>query len=64
MRQVDSMGLIGIIFLLFAGFMIIGFVAAFFNRDHDERERASNIAVSQKVPSVFDAFRNDGDSKQ
>lgn len=58
------MGLIGIIFLLFAGFMIIGFIAAFFNRDHDEREHDSNIVISQEVPSVFDAFRNDGDNKQ
>ena len=58
------MGLIGIIFLLFAGFMIIGFVAAFFNRDHDEREHDSNIVISQEVPSVFDAFRNDGDNKK
>lgn len=58
------MGLIGIISLLFAGFMIIGFIAAIFNRDDDEREHDSNIAVSQKVPSVFDAFRNDGDSKK
>ena len=58
------MGLIGIFLALVGGFMIIGFIAAIFNRDHDERERDSNIAVSQKVPSVFDAFRNDGDSKQ
>ena len=64
MQQVDSMGLIGIISLLFAGFMIIGFIAAFFNRDHDEREHDSNIVISQEVPSVFDAFRNDGDNKQ
>ncbi len=64
MQQVDSMGLIGIISLLFAGFMIIGFIAAIFNRDDDEREHDSNIVISQEVPSVFDVFRNDSDSKQ
>ena len=52
------MELVGIFVALVVAFMIIGFVAALFQKDKDkgEDEDDTSVIISQEVPSVFDAL--------
>lgn len=54
------MELISVFIVLVVGFLVIGFIAAIvYNRQdhHGEKEEQTHIAISQEVPSAFDAFR-------
>lgn len=61
--RVNKMNLIGIFAVLLASFGTIGLVAAISDREKVDSDRDSNVVISQEVPSVFDAFQNDGDGK-
>lgn len=53
------MDLIGVIFALFVGFMIIGIVCALAENDKDRSEDGPpRVVISQQVPSVFDTFKS------
>lgn len=54
------MDLISIFIILVVGFLVIGFIVAvaYNHQDHEpEDDEQPHIVISQEVPSVFDAFK-------